>query len=190
MTIQTHMPAIVDVNLLPAEQRPAQVSGLALAIAAFLAILLLAAVPLAFRTNAAQERATDALQLAQGAEIELEAVEAELAQQRALRVETDQLVSQQELLESERMFLQGGARPLHEDLFWLYGLGFLPPGARITAVTATETGFSVDGTAAGALDGIAYAEKLASTGGFASARMVSFTPGDRTTGRFTVEVQR
>ena len=190
MTIRQPAPSIVDVNLLPIDQRPPQVSSLALGIAAVLAVLLLAAVPLAFRANAAQERATDAQQLATGAQIELNAVEAELAQGRALRTEIDQLVFDQQKLEAEREFLQGGTRGLHEDLFWLYGLGFLPIGARITAVTSTETGFTVDGTAAGALDGIAYAEKLVTVGGFASARMVSFTPGDRAAGRFAVEVQR
>jgi hypothetical protein len=117
-------------------------------------------------------------------------VEAELAQGRALRTEIDQLALKQQELEAERAFLQGGTRPLHDDLFWLHGLGFLPVGARITAVTSTESGFSVDGTATGALDGIVYADKLVSVGGFASARMVSFTPGDRAAGRFTVEVER
>lgn len=182
--------SIVDVNLLPREQRPPQVSGLALGIAAVLALLLLTAVPLAFRATAAQERAADAQQLAQGAQLELNAVEGELAQGRALRTEIDELAQKQKEVEAERAFLQGGTRSLHEDLFWLYGLNFLPTGARITSVTSTETGFSVDGTALGALDGIAYAEKLVTVGGFPSARMVSFTPGDHAAGRFTVEVER
>lgn len=180
---------IVDLNLLPVAARPPQVSGLALAIAGVLAVMLLASVPLAFRMEAARVRADDMEQLARGAEIELTAVEAELAQQRALRVEIDTATSQTGALQAERAFLQGGSRPLHDDLFWLYGFGFLPAGARITTITGTDTGFRVDGTAGGPLDGIAYAQNLVETGGFPAARMTSYTPGE-TSGVFTVEVQR
>lgn len=189
MKTQTAAGAIVDVNLLPASVRPPQVSGLALGIAGLLAILLFASVPLAFRLESARVQADEMEQLAQGAEIEMTGLEAELAQQRGLRVEIDTATMQTAALESERAFLQGGSRPLHEDLFWLYGFNFLPPGARITAVTGTETGFRVDGTAGGALDGIAYAEQLTTTGGFPAARMTSYTPGERG-GVFAVEVVR
>jgi hypothetical protein len=192
MTTEANAPApiIVDLNLLPTQLRPAQVSGFALLVAAVLALLLLAAVPLAFRATDARAQANDAQQLQRDAEVELGALEAELSQGRALKLEAEAALLEWQAFEDERDFLQGGARPLHEDLFWLYGFGFLPAGARITGITASEDGFSVDGTATGALDGIAYAQKLVEQGGFESARMTSFAPGDRTAGAFTVEVVR
>jgi hypothetical protein len=184
------LPAIVDINLLPREHRPAQVSGLSLAVAAFLAICLLATIPLAFRAEAARGRAEAAQHIAEDAEVQLRGVESELARERALRAEIDTATTQAQVLHDKRAFLQGGARPLSEDLFWLYGLGFLPAGARITSVANSEAGFQVDGVATGPLDGIAYAAKLVENGGFVEARMTSFTPGDRTGGQFTVEVTR
>ncbi len=191
MSMQNTGPAaIVDVNLLPAEYRPAQVSWMALGVAAVLAVMLLAMIPLAFRLEAAQARADDALELAKGAEFELTAVESELAQQRALRIEIDTGNARLEALRGERAFMQGGTRPLYEDMFWLYGFGFLPAGAHITAVTGSPTGFKVDGQATGPLDGIAYAQKLATQGGFEAARMTAYTPGTQAGGQFTVEVTR
>ncbi len=189
MKSQSAEGVIVDVNLLPVSVRPPQVSGLALGIAGLLALLLLASVPLAFRMESARVQADEMEALAQGAEVEMGGLEAELAAARGLRVETEAAEAQTAALEAERAFLQGGSRPLHEDLFWLYGYGFLPAGSRITAVTSTETGFRVDGTAGGALDGIAYAEKLSTTGAFPAARMTAYTPGERG-GVFTVEVVR
>jgi hypothetical protein len=182
--------AIVDLNLLPIEHRPAQVSGLALGIAGVLALLLLASVPLAFRMEAARVRADDMQALASGADFELQGVEAELAQQRALRVEIDTANADFKRLESELAFRQGGARALHEDLFWLHGMGFLPAGSRLTEITATEMGFRVVGVTGGVLDGIAYAQNLVEKGGFPEARMVTYAPGDSGGGSFTVEVTR
>lgn len=189
MKTQSAEGAIVDVNLLPVSVRPPQVSGLALAIAGVLALLLLASVPLAFRMESARAQADEMEAFAQSAEVEMGGLEAELAAARGLRVETEATEAQTAALQAEREFLQGGSRPLHEDMFWLYGFGFLPAGSRITSVTSTETGFRVDGTAGGALDGIAYAENLSTTGGFPAARMTSYTPGERG-GVFTVEVVR
>lgn len=182
--------AIIDLNLLPREHRPAQVSWMALGVAALLAVMLLAMIPLSFRMEAARSRADDALERAETSEYELSSVEAELAQQRALRVQIDVAAAETESLQAERSFLQGGTRPLSEDLFWLYGFGFLPPGARILGVTSTEDGFQVDGQATGPLDGIAFAEKLLSAGGFSAARMTAYTPGAQSGGQFTVEVTR
>ena len=182
--------AIIDINLLPQEHRPAQVSWMALGVAAVLAVLLLAMIPLAFRLEAARTRAEGALELAESSEFELSGVEAELAQQRALQVDIDTTVAETTALQADRDFLQGGARPLSEDLFWLYGFGFLPPGARILSVTGNETGFKIDGQATGPLDGIAYADKLANEGGFEAARMTAYTPGSQAGGQFTVEVTR
>jgi hypothetical protein len=182
--------AIIDLNLLPREHRPAQVSGLALAVGAFLVLCLVAAIPLAFRMEAARDRATEASTLLEGARFELRGVEVELARRRVLQVEAETASAEALRLQGERAFLQRGTRPLAEDLFWLYGLNFLPAGARITTIGPTEEGFRVEGTAAGPLDGISYAEKLVSVGGFPSARMAAFTPGQSGGGLFTVEVRR
>ena len=182
--------AILDMNLLPNEHRPPQVSGWALAFAGILAVCLLITVPLAFRAEAAGDQAAAANDLAEQAQIELEGVEAELAQARALRTETDVATFRTAALQSEREALQGGTRPLSEDLFWLYGFGFLPEGARITAVDAAEVGFAVTATGVGPLDGVSYAAKLVETGGFPAARMTSFTPGSQDRGTFVVEVTR
>ena len=146
----SHNPAIIDINLLPKEHRPAQVSAWALVFAGFLAVCLLLTIPLAFRAEEARARADDATELAQGAEVELEAVEAELAQARALRAEIEVAEAETLALQTERQALQGGSRALSEDLFWLHGYGFLPVGSRITTVDASEAGFVVTGTAPGA----------------------------------------
>lgn len=182
--------AIVDINLLPREHRSAQVTWFALGIAGVMAVLLLAMIPLAFRMEAARTRAQDALAIAESAEFELSALEGELAQARALRTESETNASELKALNMEQSFKQGGTRDLSEDLFWVYGFGFLPPGSRITSVTTIDGGLRVEGRATGALDGIAFAEKLVTTGGFAAARMTAYTPGDRVAGQFTVEVTR
>jgi hypothetical protein len=182
-------PAIIDINLLPEKLRPAQVSGWALAFAGVMALCLLLMIPLAFRMEDARSRAVDAEDLAFKSEYELQAVQAELSQARALRVETDANVAQTQALTQTRAALQGGRRPLAEDMFWLYGFGFLPAGSRITAVDPAKDGLVVTGTAPGPLDGIAYAAKLVGVGGFPAARMTSYAPGERG-GVFKVEVTR
>jgi len=190
MSTSDLVPGIIDVNLLPQEHRPAQVSWMALGVAAVLAVLLLAMIPLAFRLEAARTRADEALQLAKGSELELTGIEGELARQRALRVELEASTAETTALQEEREALQGGVRPLADDLFWLYGFGFLPPGASIVAVSPSEGGLKVDGKANGPLDGIAFAEKLVSQGGFQAARMTAYTPASEQGGQFTVEVTR
>jgi len=190
MSTHEAAPAIIDINLLPREHRPAQVSVLALVFAGALALCLLATIPLAFRAEAARESAAAATRLAGDAQYELQAVEQELAIERALRTEIITASARTQELTEERAFLQAGSRTLSEDLFWLFGFGFLPAGARITSVTTIETGFQVEGAGTNPLDGIAYAEKLVSQGHFPAARMTSFTPGTGGGGRFTVEVSR
>lgn len=190
MTTAAFPVRIIDINLLPAAHRPAQMTWQQIAIAITLAIALAAMIPLAFRLDAARAEADEAARLATQAEVELSGLEAELSQQRALRVETDQTLAQADVLVAKRELFQGGTRPLSDDLFWLNGFNFLPPGARITSISATKDGFTVDAVASGPLDGIAYATNLVETGGFESARMTSFTPGDRGGGQFTVEVIR
>jgi len=189
-TAAMSQPVIIDMNLLPVVHRPAQVTWQQIAIAAVLVLALFAMVPLAFRLDAARTDAAEATRLATQAEVELSGLEAELSQQRALRVETDQAVASAAVLTAKRELFQGGVRPLSDDLFWLNGYNFLPPGARITTVTATQDGFLVDAVATGPLDGIAYATNLVESGRFPAARMTSFTPGDKTGGQFTVEVTR
>jgi hypothetical protein len=71
----------------------------------------------------------------------------------------------------------------------LFGWGFLPAGARVTKVTASDAGFRVDGTVANPLDAISYAEKLATDGGFESARMALYAPAG-TGGTFSIDVRR
>jgi hypothetical protein len=85
--------------------------------------------------------------------------------------------------------LQQGQRPLHEDLTMLSGWGFLPAGARITRIAGEPSGFRVEGTAAGPLDAIAYAQKLVTDGGFPAARLASFAPAAGG-GAFVLEVAR
>jgi hypothetical protein len=186
----TNHDAVIDINLLPQEHRPAQVSWWALAFAGVLALCLLLTIPLAFRAEAARQQAADAEELALSAEVELEGVEAELALARGLRGEIDAAANETLALQETRQALQGGTRPLAEDLFWLFGYGFLPAGSRVTAVDAAEGGFMVTGVAPGPLDGVSYAEKLVSVGGFPAARMTSYTPGNAGGGSFSVEVTR
>jgi hypothetical protein len=183
-------PAIVDINLLPAIHRPAQVTGLQLAIASLLLVAFLAMIPLAFRLDTARTQAADARQLASDAEVELGGLESELAEHRALVAETEVTRAQLDLLVAKRDLFQGGQRSLADDLFWLYGFGFLPTGSRITNVATNGEGFQVDGVAAGPLDGIAFAAKLVEVGGFPSARMTSYTPADNAGGHFSLEVTR
>lgn len=190
MTTLALTPAIIDINLLPAAHRPAQVTWVQIVIAAILCASVAVMIPLAFTLEGARNDAAAAKRIALEAEVEFGGLESELTQHRALIAETEVTRAQLEVLVAKRELFQGGRRPLAEDLFWLNGFGFLPAGARITNVAPTADGFRVDGVAAGPLDGIAYAGQLVEVGGFASARMSAYTPGDRGGGQFSVEVTR
>jgi hypothetical protein len=93
-------------------------------------------------------------------------------------------------MRAEQAHLQGGARPLVDDLAQLWGWGYAPAGTTITIVTGTDRGFRVDGTAPDALAAIGFADTLARRGGFAMARTASFTPGGNGAGQFSIEVVR
>jgi hypothetical protein len=191
MSDATTAPArrIIDVNLLPREQRPADVPPLAIAIAVAIVAGLAVLAPLAFRAHAARDRADAVERRAADAERSLRGVEVHIAEHRGLRLQLDAVNAQLTALRDERAHLQGGARPLGDDLAELWGWGYLPAGARITAVSGTDRGFKVDGAAPDPLLAIAYADALVKQGQFASARMASFTPG-ATGGQFSIEVMR
>jgi hypothetical protein len=181
---------VVELNLLPRSERPGEVSPLALVFAAAIIVAIAALVPLSLQARTARSDA-DAMQArAEAAENGLHDVQLDLARQRALRAEIDQSKADLDAVTTVREQMQGGTRPLHEDFIWLYGLGFLTSGMKITAVTGTASGFRVDGAAPGPLDAIAYAEKLTSEGGFPDARVSAFTPAAKNGGQFTVEVTR
>jgi hypothetical protein len=180
---------IIDLNLLPASQRPAEVRGRAVVLAGLFLVTILALVPLAIHTHTLETRAADMERRAEQAQNHLGSLQLEFVQARGLRVEIDEATAQTAALTAERQSLQQGARPLHEDLSMLNGWGFLPAGARITRVTGEPNAFRVEGIANGPLDAIAYAAKLTEEGGFPSARMASFAPGAGG-GTFTIEVAR
>jgi hypothetical protein len=183
-------PAIIELNLLPRAQRPAEVSARAIAFGAAVAIAIAALVPLSLQAHAARAGASAEQQRATAAEAGLHDVQIDLARQRALRAELDQATTDLAAVTGVRRQMQGGTRPLQEDFSWLDGLGFLTNGMKVTAVTGTADGFRVDGTAPGPLDAIAYAGNLTTTGGFPAARVSAFTPAAKDGGQFTVEVTR
>jgi hypothetical protein len=181
---------IVELNLLPRAERPGEVAPIALVFAAAVIVSIAALVPLSLQARAARSDA-DAMQArAAAAEAGLHDVQVDLARQLALRAEIDKSKADLDAVTAVRAQMQGGTRPLHEDFIWLYGLGFLTNGMKITAVTGTASGFRVDGAAPGPLDAIAYAEKLTTDGGFPAARVSAFTPAAKNGGQFTVEVTR
>ncbi len=183
-------PSIVELNLLPREQRPAEASAQALAFGAAVVIAVAVLVPLSVQAQSARSDAQAMKDQASVAEAGLRDVQLDLARQRALRAEVEQTKADLAAVTAVREKMQGGTRPLHDDFVWLYGLGFLTDGMKVTAVTGTVDGFRVDGVAPGTLDAIAYAEKLATSGGFPAARVSAFTPGAKSGGQFTVEVKR
>jgi hypothetical protein len=181
---------IVDVNLLPKEQRPTEISVPAMLFGGAIMIAIAALVTLSLGAQSARSDARAMKDQANVAEAGLHDVQLDLARQRALSLELTQGKADLAALTKTQKGLQGGKRPLWEDFLWLNGLGFLTPGMKLTTITGTAEGFRVDGTAPGTLDAIAYAEKLSTTGGFPSARVSSFAPGAKQGGTFTVEVKR
>ena len=181
---------IVELNLLPRAERPGEVSPLALIFAAAVIVAIAALVPLSLQARAARSDADAMQSRATAAENALHDVQIDLARQRALRTEIDRAQADLGATTALREQMQGGTRPLHEDFVWLYGLGFLSNGMKVTAVTGTASGFRVDGAAPGPLDAIAYAAKLTGDGAFPAARMTAFTPAAKNGGQFTVEVTR
>ncbi|MEX2226443.1 MAG: hypothetical protein WEB52_08340 [Dehalococcoidia bacterium] len=181
--------AIVDLNLLPASERPTEVSGRAAAIAAVFLLAISGLVPLAIHAQNIEARAATMQHRSEEAQKHLKSLELEFIQARARSIEIDEATKNAASLTAERHALQQGQRPLHEELSMVFGWGFLPSGARITHLVGEPNALRVEGVAAGPLDAIAYAETLAGAGGFPSARLASFAPAAGG-GVFSIEVAR
>jgi len=181
---------VIDINLLPRDQRPPDVPPLAIAIGAAVVLAIAVLVPLGVRAHDARSRADAAEQSVGATDGELRGLQVQIAQQRGLQAELDQAQAQLGALRTEQTHLQGGARPLVDDLAQLWGWGYAPAGTLITSVSGTDRGFRVEGTSADALAAIGFADTLAKRGGFAMARTASFTPAGTGAGQFSIEVVR
>lgn len=191
MSTAMQRPRIIDLNLLPRDQRPLEVAPVAAAVVIVLLLCVVAMVPLAFRAHDARNAADAIERQAADADRGVQQVQVSLARQRALRTELEDAKARLAKLELESELLQGGKRPLGDDLTMLYGYGaFLPRGVRITAISGADRALKVDGVAPGPLDAIAYADTLVKSGGFTSARMSAFSPAAKDGGQFTIEVAR
>ena len=89
------------------------------------------------------------------------ACQVQIAAQRGLQAELDQAQAQLAAMRTEQAHLQGGARPLVDDLAQLWGWGYAPAGTFIMSVSGTDRGFRVEGTSPDALTAIAFADALA-----------------------------
>lgn len=182
---------IIDINLLPRDQRPLEVAPAAAAVVVVLLLCVAAMVPLAFRAHDARDAAATMEGQADDATNGVRSVQLNLTRQRALRNELESAKATLANLQQQRQQLQGGKRPLKDDLTMLFGYGsFLPPGVRVTAISGADGALKVDGVAPGPLEAIAYADTLVKSGGFASARLSSYAPAAKDAGQFTVEVAR
>jgi hypothetical protein len=183
-------PRLVDLNLLPETRRPVDITGRA-AIAAFgIVVAIIGLVPLSLYTNGVKEEARVAVERADSTEHQLKSLQVELGAIRGLRAELTASTKKRDAIQSERRAMRGGTRPLGEDLAALWTPAFLPPGARLKQVTGAGETLTVMGAAPGPLDAIAYAQRLATDGGFPSARLASFEPAASGGGEFTLEVGR
>ena len=185
----TGAPEIVDLNLLPANQRPAQVSLAMAVVVVGLIVAIFAIAPLALRLGREKDRASAASQQANAAEQGLHGVQVDLAQHNALQNELAATRSKLDAFHTERAQFQGGGRSLVDDLTQLARPDRLPAGARLKTVAGTDTGLRVEGTAPGPLDAIAYADQLTKDAGFSGARLISFAPAGLG-GQFVIEVTR
>ena len=181
---------IVDLNLLPREQRPPDVAPIAIALGAAVVLGIVVLVPLGVRAHDARQRADAAEASVAATDGEMHALELALAQQRGMQSELDATNGEITALRGEQAHLQGGARPLSDDLAQVWGWGYAPAGTTVTLVAGTDTGFRVDGTAPDPLVAIAFADTLRQRGGFPTARMASFKPAGNGGGEFSIEVVR
>ncbi len=181
---------IIDVNLLPRDQRPPDVAPLAIAIGAAVVLAIAVLTPMGVRAHDARAQATAAERRVGATDSDLRALQVQIAEQRGLQAQLDEAQGQLAALRTEQAHLQGGARPLVDDLAQLWGWGYAPAGTVITSVSGTDRGFRVDGTSPDALAAIAFADALAKRGGFVMARTASFTPGGNAAGQFSIEVVR
>lgn len=189
MSKQAAGPAFIDINMLPRERRPAEISARAMVSAVALAAVLFGILPLSLTVQHARAQSRDAQAQARAADDELAGLQVDLTRVRALRAEIAAADTERTALEEELRALQGGEHPLGDDLSALWAPGTLGANMRITKVTGIDRGLNVEGIAAGPLEAIAYAASLTVDDRFASARMTSFAPAAEG-GRFTVEVMR
>lgn len=182
---------IIDINLLPRDRRPVDVAPSTIAAGALLVLCIAAMAPLGVRVHNARAAASVMEQQVADAERGVKAVQLSLARQRGLAGELEAAKTKLAGLQSEREGMQGGRRPLEDDLLLLFGYGaFVPKGVSVTSVAGAPGSLTVGGVAPDPLDAIAYAETLVKSGGFASAQLSSFAPAATDVGRFTVEVAR
>jgi hypothetical protein len=182
---------IVDINLLPRDRRPVEFAPIAVVVVIALLLCVGAMAPLAVRLHDARVSAGVIEVQANDAQRGVRALQFNLARQRGLSGELETAKTNLAALDTQRAGLQGGTRPLQQDLTMLFGYGaFLPAGVRVTTVTGTDGSFTVGGVAPGPLDAIAYASTLVKSGGFAGARMASFAPAVKSGGQFSIEVTR
>ncbi len=181
---------VIDLNLLPRAQRPPDVAPIAIALGVAVVLGIVVLVPLGVRAHEARDRADAAEASVAATDGEMRALEAALMRQRGMRSQLDAAEAEVAALKSEQAHLQGGARPLSDDLAQVWGWGYAPPGTAITAVAGTDTGFRIDGTAPDPLVAISFADTLRQRGGFPTARMASFSPGATGGGKFSIEVVR
>jgi hypothetical protein len=182
---------IIDMNVLPRDRRPVEFAPIAAVALVVLLACVGAMIPLALKLHDARASAAAIEAQANDAQRGVQALQLKLARQRGLSGELEAAKTKLAALDAQRAGLQGGNRPLQQDLTMLFGYGaFLPAGVRVTAVTGTDGTFTVDGVAPGPLDAIAYASTLVESGGFPAARMASFAPAAKSGGQFSIEVTR
>ena len=183
-------PHIVNLNLLPLQERPVEAPKWAVVAGALFVAAVIAMVPLGMQERHARAQADAVADQAADAEAGLHGLQVDIAKQRGMRQDLSAAEAEIGALVEQRARLQGGTRPLSDDLAWLWGPGLLPSAARISSIAGTDGGLRIEGSAASPLDAISYAQRLAKVAGFASARMATFAPGARGGGVFTVEVTR
>ncbi len=182
---------IIDINLMPVGRRPLDVAPSAAAVVVALLLCVFAMVPIAFQLHAARSSAAAMEQQASDAERGVKALQLNLARQRGLHGELEGAKAKLAKVEAQQQGLQGGKRPLKDDLTMLFGYGaFLPKGVRVTAISGADHALKVDGTAPGPLDAISYADRLVKSGGFSGAHLTSFAPGTKDGGQFSLQVLR
>lgn len=181
--------AILDLNLLPASKRPADVSPLAAVFGVFVAVAVVGLIPLSLRANDARDQAAAVTREADAADAQVRSLQVDLSRIRALRIELEQTRAEQQVLDEELAALRGGRRPLGDDLGALWDAAATQPQVSIQRVSGALDGLIVTGLAPGPLEAIAYADALSEDGPFAEARLATFAPGAGG-GGFTIEVTR
>ena len=92
---------VIDVNLLPRDQRPADVPPLAIAIGAAVVFAIAVLVPLGVRAHDARSRADAAEQNVGATDSELRGLQVQIAAQRGLQAELDQAQAQLAAMRTE-----------------------------------------------------------------------------------------